>query len=73
MDKDEAPARCGWCELTSACLHGDAEMRQRQRARVAAVRERAEAEELSELEVRQLSLWDLPAAVAVPAAGTESS
>jgi len=73
VDKDEAPARCGWCELTSACLHGDAEMRQRQRARVAAVRERAEAEELSELEVRQLSLWDLPAAVAVPAAGTESS
>ncbi|MEE2665845.1 MAG: PD-(D/E)XK nuclease family protein [Myxococcota bacterium] len=73
VQKDAAPPRCGWCDLASACLRGDTDMQQRQRAGVAAARERAEAGELSELEARHLSLWDLPAVVGAPDPGTEAS
>ena len=70
VNKDEAPKRCDWCELSSACLRGDTAMRQRQRDCIDAVRAAAPGDR-SELEAQHLALWDLPAATGAPAADGE--
>jgi hypothetical protein len=71
VHKDETPARCSWCDFTSACLHGDTGMRQRQRDHVEAARARRLPP--GALESRHLALWDLPVASGAPDPGEEGT
>jgi hypothetical protein len=72
VQNDEVPMRCSWCDLSSACLQGEPDMRQRQRDAVAAARTTTVGE-LAELEARHLRLWDLPLADAVPDTSEQAS